>query len=170
MEPKAKKLGFVIRIGGEKKKTNMSIEITAMLHVDVRNPHDKLVFKIFGIMMPHDPIINYVNPMTSNAVVQYFETFAKRGQLGLALTVTEPSDATAVWRLFSISGAGQNIREVKLSGKETRAWSGHPFATLKLSEVKIDRVVPVTSEANDERRFLVNLSSESSAGIVMYGQ
>ena len=136
----------------------MESEITAILHPDARNPFDKLEFKIFGIMMPNGPEINYVAPMVSSRVVQWFRTFAENGVMAIAININSHGDALVLHRLFSLWKAGEKLSKVELFGKDPRI--SHAYGTVQLIDVKIDQVKPVTSKQTGETRYLVNCSSE----------
>ena len=89
-------------------------QITTVLQIDVRNPNDRLVFDLFGMLEPFGPIINYVKPMVSSDVLFWFEKFATRSAMAMVISTREPSDAAALYRIYSLWKTAQGVDIVNL--------------------------------------------------------
>ena len=118
--------------------------ITAVLESDVRNPNDKLIFNVLGVVNPSEKMILYVSTMYDGEVTRQFRTFAERKLLIIAISVEDAEDANVLHKFFSLWRTGEKVHKIKLSAKNPRA--SYAFATLSLSDVVIDRIVPVQGD------------------------
>jgi hypothetical protein len=138
-------------------------KINAVLQVNAFNPFDKLVFNLDGILMPHGPVINYVSRMVSSDVLYWFRSFAERALMAMAIRIDDADDAIALHRLFSLWQGGQPVEIINLIVQErTYTSTDHVQTiikpTLKLTQVKIDAVIPVKGEISNATYYLINLN------------
>jgi hypothetical protein len=139
-------------------------QITVELQVDVRNPNDKLVFDLFGMLEPYGPIINYVKPMVSSEVLYWFEKFSTKAAMAMVINATTPSEATALHRIFSLWREPRTVDIVKLI-VQNRTYVGNEKGsvvikpTVRFTEAKIMNVRPVTGDSGNAYH-IVDLSIE----------
>ena len=137
-------------------------QITAVLQIDVRNPNDKLVFDLFGMLEPFGPIINYVKPMVSSDVLYWFQKFATKAAMAMVISSRSPSEATALHRIFSLWREPRTIDIVNLI-VQNRTYVGNEQAsvvikpTVRFTQANITHVRPVTGDSGNSYH-IVNLS------------
>lgn len=129
-------------------------QITAMFQIDVRNPNDKFIFDLFGMLEPSGPIINYVKPMVSSDVLYWFERFATKAAMAMVIGARTPSEATALHRIFSLWREPRTIDIVNLI-VQNRTYVGNEKASIvikpmvKFTQAKITHVRPVTGDSGN---------------------
>lgn len=138
-------------------------KITAVLQINATNPFDKLVFNPDGMMMPNGPMINYVSRMVSSEVISWFKTFANSALMAMAIRIYDADDAIVLHRLFSLWQTGQKVDKIVLIVQDRTFVSVDHVEriikpTLKLTQVKIDAMIPVTGQASGASYYLVNLT------------
>ena len=118
------------------------------------------------MLEPFGPIINYVKPMVSSDVLFWFEKFATRSAMAMVISTREPSDAAALYRIYSLWKTAQGVDIVNLI-VQNRTFVGTANIetiikpTLKLTQAKITDVIPVTGESGN-KYHIVNLSIAGS--------
>jgi hypothetical protein len=137
-------------------------QITAVFQIDVRNPNDKVVFDLFGMLEPFGPIINYVKPMVSSDVLFWFQKFATKAAMAMVISGKSPSEAIALHRMFSLWREGNTIDIVNLI-VQNRTYVGTEQAsvvikpTVRFTQAKVTRVIPVSGDSGNAYH-IVNLT------------
>lgn len=138
--------------------------ITTVIQTDVRNPNDKLIIDLFGMLEPFGPIINYVRPMVSSDVIYWFTRFATNKSLAIVIYPQAPVEAIALHRIYGMWGSAPMIDMVDLI-VQNRTYVGTDHTqsiikpTLRLTQVRITAVIPVNGDSGN-KYHIVNLSVE----------
>jgi len=127
-------------------------QVSVKMHVDIRNPNDKLEFQLFAMADPEKHMIEYLHAMYPEYIQRKFYSYVQKGSMIMALSVVNAMDTIVLHKFFSLFRQKAKVHEIRLSATNVR--SSHPYATIFFENVLITDVRPVQGDS-DRAYYLV---------------
>lgn len=127
-------------------------QVSVKMHVDIRNPNDKLEFQLFAMADPEKHMIEYLHAMYPEYIQRKFYSYVQKGSMIMALSVVNATDTIVLHKFFSLFRQKAKVHEIRLSATNVR--SSHPYATIFFENVLITDVRPVQGDS-DRAYYLV---------------
>lgn len=127
-------------------------QVSVKLHVDVRNPNDKLEFQLFAVADPQKHKIEYLHAMYPEYIQREFYSYVQKDAFIMALSVYNATDTIVLHKFFSLFRQKVKAHEIRLSATNRRRTQ--PYAEIFFENVSITDVRPVQGDS-DRAYYLV---------------
>jgi hypothetical protein len=127
-------------------------QVSVKMHVDIRDPNDKLEFPLFAVADPEKHMIEYLHAMYPEYIQREFYSYVRKGSLIMALSVVNATDTIVLHKFFSLFRQKAKVHEIRLSATNVRR--SQPYAEIFFEDVIITDVRPVQGDS-DRAYYLV---------------